>query len=96
MFVLLMVVVIPSPLPEELLIPPYFEDCATQQPSLSLLATLAHIASGLTVEYRGINLDQIMWLASAAYTKKHKDPERSGQALEADMRLHWREMHPCR
>lgn len=88
------VVVIPSPLPEELLIPPYFEDHATQQPSLSLLMTLAHITSGLTVEYRGINLDQIMWLASAAYTKKHEDPERSSQALEADMRSHWREMHP--
>jgi len=52
------------------------------------------LASELTVEYRGITLDEVMWLAATAYTKKMANPERSTQALEADVRTHWRQMHP--
>ena len=74
------------------MIPPYFAYQATQQPTMATLTTITHITSTLSVEYRNITLDRVMWLAAQAYTIKEEDPTASDEELEGAMRYKWRRL----
>ena len=74
------------------MIPPYFALRATQQPTMATLTALAHIASTLSVEYRNITLDRLMWLAAQAYTIKEEDPIANDEEMEGAMRYKWRRL----
>ena len=74
------------------MIPPYFAYRATQQPTTATLTAIAHIASTLSVEYRNITLDHVMWLAAQAYTIKQEDPTLNDEEMEVAMRYKWRHL----
>ena len=74
------------------MIPPYFAYRATQQPTMATLTAIAHIASTLSVEYRNITLDRVMWLAAQAYTIKEEEPTLTDEELEGAMRYKWRRL----
>jgi len=82
---------VPLTMNQQILLPPYFASKPTQQPTAATLMALAHIVSTLTVEYRSVTLDQIMWLASVHYTDM-QDPGKDDEAVDSQMRINWTEL----
>ena len=59
---------------------------------MATLTAIAHIASTLSVEYRNITLDRVMWLAAQAYTIKEEEPTANDEELDGAMRYKWRRL----